>query len=136
MPRLILTTLLLVLCGCANLNPLRPPQEEWPQVGEEFARMLRWNEFGAASSFLLPEARNAFQSSFPVDSTLQIVNLRHEPGVPAADRTVQSTLYLEYYRPPSVAVRKAELPLEWRCIEAGALQPCLWRISGGASLPR
>jgi hypothetical protein len=118
----------LVLAGCMT-NPLRPPREEWPEIGNEFAKALRWSGPDLAATFFTDAARPAFLTAYGNDNGLQVINLGHNPLGPPADAKAQGLLSIEYYRSPSVSVKKASIPLEWRCREAGALRPCRWQIA-------
>ena len=119
---------LLLLAGC-TYNLLRPPRDEWPEIGNEFAKCLRWAGPDLAATFFTTDARPAFLTAYGEDRGLQVTNVRHDAGGPAVGDKVQSVLAIEYYRSPSVSIKNARIPLEWRCIEAGRLLPCRWQIT-------
>jgi hypothetical protein len=118
----------LFLAGCTT-NLLRPPREEWPEIGNEFAKSLRWAGSDLAATFFTPSARPAFLAAYGDDEGLQVISLSHNPLGPPAAAKAQGVLAFEYYRSPSVSVKKAHIPLEWNCIEAGRLLPCRWQIT-------
>lgn len=125
-PVLLLSSL--VLAGCMS-NPLRPPRDEWPEIGHEFAKSLRWSGPELAATFFAESARAPFLQAYGSDGGLQVTHVRHEPGGPASGDSVQGLLMIEYYRSPSVSIKKAHIPLEWSCHEVGALLPCRWQIT-------
>ena len=120
--------LVALLAGCTT-NLLRPPREEWPEVGNEFAKALRWAGPDLAATFFTASARTAFLAAYGNDGGLQVTNVRHDAGGPAIGDKAQGVLAIEYYRSPSVSVKNAHIPLEWSCIETGALRPCRWQIT-------
>ena len=120
--------LVALLAGCST-NLLRPPREEWPEIGNEFAKSLRWSGPDLAATFFTDVARPAFLAAYGDDGGLQVINLGHNPLGPPVDAKAQGVLAIEYYRSPSVSVKKASIPLEWSCVEAGALRPCRWQIT-------
>jgi hypothetical protein len=82
-----------------------------------------------AATFFTDAARPAFLAAYGDDGGLQVINLNHNPMGAPADAQAQGVLAIEYYRSPSVSVKKASIPLEWSCVEAGALRPCRWQIT-------
>ena len=119
---------LLFLAGCMT-NPLRPPRDEWPEIGNEFAKSLRWAGPDLAATFFTASARTAFLSAYGNDGGLQVTNVRHDAVGQAVGDKVQGVLAIEYYRSPSVSIKNVRIPLEWSCIEAGSLRPCRWQIT-------
>lgn len=120
--------LLIITCGCA-INPLRPPREEWPEIGNEFAKALRWGGRDLGATFFTNDSRPDFLAAYSDGDALQIINARHEAVGPPQEGNARGILFLEYYRSPSVSVKKANIPLEWSCFEAGSLLPCHWQIT-------
>lgn len=118
----------LVLAGCMS-NPLRPPRDEWPEIGNEFAKALRWAGPDLAATFFSDGSRTAFLSAYGGDGKLQVTNVRHDAGGPDRGDKVQGVLTVEYYRSPSVTIKNARIPLEWSCSEVGPLLPCRWQIT-------
>lgn len=123
-----LLLLVLLLAGCTS-NLLRPPREDWPEIGNEFAKALRWSGTDLAATFFTDAARPAFLAAYGDDNGLQVINLGHNPLGPPVETKVQGLLAIEYYRSPSVSVKKATIPLEWSCVDAGSLRPCRWLIT-------
>jgi hypothetical protein len=117
-----------LLAGCTT-NLLRTPGEEWPEIGNEFAKALRWSGTDLAATFFTDAARPVFLAAYGADSGLQLTSIGHNPLGPPVDSKAQGMLTIEYYRSPSVAVKKAYTPLEWSCIEAGPFLPCRWQIA-------
>ena len=118
----------LFVAGCMT-NPLRPPREEWPEIGREFAKSLRWSGPDLAATFFAASARSAFLAAYGDDAGLQVINVRHDALGPVIGDKAQGVLAIEYYRSPSVSVKNAHIPLEWSCVEAGPLRPCRWQIT-------
>ena len=116
------------LTGC-TFNLLRPPRDEWPEIGNEFAKSLRWAGTDLTATFFTDSARLAFLATYGADGALQLITVRHDAGAPPAGAKVRGLLAIEYYRHPSVSVKTAKIPLEWSCVEAGSLLPCRWQIS-------
>lgn len=120
--------LVLLLAGCTS-NLLRPPREDWPEIGNEFAKALRWSGADLAATFFADAARPVFLAAYGDDNGLQVINLGHNPLGPPVETKAQGLLSIEYYRSPSVSVKKATIPLEWSCVAAGSLRPCRWLIT-------
>jgi len=126
---LALILLTLFLAGCMT-NLLRSPRDEWPEIGREFAKSLRWSGADLAATFFTASARSEFLAAYSdVGAALQITNVRHDTSGPAVGDKAQGVLTIEYYRTPSISVKTATIPLEWLCVEGGSLQPCSWRIA-------
>lgn len=121
------TVLLGALLGC--VHPLRSDREEWPRIGDEFARALRWGDFKAAATFVTDEARSDFVAAYPADGALRVTDARHEPDGPVVDKLAKGKLMLEYYRLSSMTVKRATLPVEWSCIGGNSIKPCDWRLA-------
>jgi hypothetical protein len=122
-----LLLLVLLLSGCTS-SLLRNSRQEWPEIGNEFTKALRWSGPGMAATFFSDAARPVFLAAYGDDAGLQIINIRHEPLSPPGGVKAQGVLQIEYYRTPSVSVKKASIPLEWSCAEAGSYSPCRWQI--------
>ena len=118
----------LFLAGCTS-SLLRPPRDEWPEIGNEFAKSLRWAGPDLAATFFTTDARPAFLTAYGEDRGLRVTNVRHDAAGPAVGDKVQGVLAIEYYRSPSVSIKNARIPLEWSCIEAGRYLPCRWQIT-------
>lgn len=114
-----------LLAGCTN--PIRPSREEWPQIGDEFAQALRW-DIKAAATFVADEEAAEFQAAFPDDGLLRIIDVRHEPVSGVVNDRAQGKLTLEYYRIPSVTIKKLVIPVVWNCTSGSAIKPCSWRL--------
>lgn len=119
--------LIALLAGCTN--PIRPAREEWPQIGDEFSRALRWGDIKAASTYVADAEQTAFLDAFPDDGSLRIIDARHEPVGVVKDDQAQARLTLEYYRIPSVTIKKEMLPVVWNCTGGATLKPCSWRLT-------
>lgn len=117
-----------LLTGCAT-NPLRAPKEEWPQIGSEFAKTLRYGGVDAAAYFAAAAALPGLLAAFPEDGTLQLINVRHDPVGMAEAGLAKGVLAVEYIHSPSVSLKRVSLPIEWRCEDVGAMSPCRWRLA-------
>lgn len=125
----VLFLLVILLSGCTT-NLLRPPRDEWPEIGNEFAKSLRWSGADLAATFFADSARTDFLTAYgDVGGGLQITNVRHDAAGPPVSDKARGFLAIEYYRSPSVSVKRTSIPLEWSCAEAGPLLPCRWQIT-------
>lgn len=125
----VLLLLTIFLSGCAT-NLLRSPRDEWPEIGREFAKSLRWSGADLAATFFTASARSDFLTAYSdTGAALQITNVRHDAIGPAVGDKAKGVLAIEYYRTPSVSVKTATIPLEWVCVEGGSLRPCRWQIA-------
>lgn len=124
-----LVLLITFLAGC-TMNLLRPPREEWPEIGNELAKSLRWSGADLAATFFSPGARRDFLTAYSdVGAALQVTNVRHDAAGPSLDNKAQGVLAIEYYRSPSVSIKRANIPLEWSCVEVSAILPCRWQVT-------
>lgn len=118
----------LILAGCIT-NPMRSPRDEWPEIGNEFAKSLRWSGVELAATFFGSSVRTDFMTAYrDAGSDLQLTNVRHDAAGPPAGRRARGILLVEYYRSPSVSLKRINIPLEWSCAEVGTLLPCRWEI--------
>jgi hypothetical protein len=126
---LALLLLTVFLSGCA-MHLLRSPRDEWPEIGREFAKSLRWSGADLAATFFTTSTRSDFLTAYSDTGTvLQVTNARHDASGPAVGDKAQGVLTIEYYRSPSVSVKTATIPLQWVCVEGGSVLPCRWQIS-------
>jgi hypothetical protein len=90
---------------------------------DDFAQRLRWQDCNGAGRYLVPESQEAFLESCQADDDLHFVSV--EPlSVELGDdqRQADTVILLEYYRLPSVVVKKHRLRQEW------VFQDDNWRI--------
>jgi hypothetical protein len=121
-----LLALLALLAGCA---PPTGTAEELAPAGRDFLQRLRWKDYQGASAYLLPEHRQQFLGSFSAEELLHITDVQLEGVENAAAGQAVTWAVLEYYRLPSLSVRKFRLQLDWVYIGGKRLQPGSWLLS-------
>ena len=126
---LALVLLITFLAGC-TMNLLRPPREEWPEIGNEFAKSLRWSGADLAATFFTDHARTDFLIAYrDVGAALRVTNVQHDAVGAIVGNKAQGLLTIEYFRSPSVSIKRASIPLEWSCVEFDKYLPCRWQIA-------
>jgi hypothetical protein len=104
-----LATVLLAACGMTAR-----PGDSFVAARDDFAERLRWGDYPGAGRYLEEEVRNAFLDQFSGLEDLRFVHV--EPGsaeMSDGNRQAVAWTVLEYYRLPSVVVRKFRLRQEW-----------------------
>lgn len=118
-----------MLAGCMT-NPMRSSREEWPEIGNEFAKSLRWTGTDLAATFFESRLRPDFLAAYSdVGGALQLTDVRHNAAGSPVAGAAKGVLTVEYYRSPSVSLKRVSLPLEWSCVEVAPLFPCRWEIT-------
>lgn len=124
-PALLMLGLLLSGCNGAIFRP----GSEWPQVGEDFVKRLRWQDLSGAAAHFADEQRGAFLERSTELAELQMVDGQLETFILTEnDRRAESVAVLQYYRFPSASVRRWVLRQQWEYRGAGHLTPGQWRI--------
>jgi hypothetical protein len=122
----LLIATLALLTGCAA--PTGTTEELTP-AGRDFLQRLRWKDYQGASAYLLPEHRQEFLGHFTEQEKLHITDVQLE----RVDSTIpgQAVVWgvLEYYRLPSLTVKKFRFQLDWVYLGAGRLQGGAWHLS-------
>lgn len=123
----LLVVLLVLLAGCA---PPTGTAEELEPAGRDFLQRLRWKDYQGASAYLLlPEHRKEFLGSFSAEEQLHITDVQLEQVENSAPGKAITWAVLEYYRFPSLSVRKFRMRLDWVYIGGKRLQPGSWLLS-------
>jgi hypothetical protein len=113
-----LAVVLLFSCGWAVR-----PGETLLDARDDFAQRLRWQDCNGAGRYLAPESREAFLESCQADEDLHFVGVESQSVELSEDqRQADTVTLLEYYRLPSVVVKKYRLRQEW------VFQDDNWRI--------
>jgi hypothetical protein len=121
---------LMLLAGCA---PPTGTTDELEPAARDFLHRLRWKDYQGAAGYLLPEHRREFLSSFAEQENLYITDVQLEQVENSAPGQALTSGVLEYYRLPSLSVRKFRIQLEWTYVGGGRLRAGSWLIS--TSLP-
>lgn len=134
MRRLFLLILLVFLAACSG------PLETGPgltDLSSNFSEAMRWKDYIGAANHLQPDLRKEFLDHFQKDEDLQavgskIVSVELDPSIEKALVDYQ----LEYYRLPSMKVKKWLWQQQWQRQEQKGLKAGIWRIVElPASLP-
>jgi hypothetical protein len=123
---MLILALLMLLASCA---PPSGTTEELTPAGRDFLQRLRWKDYQGAAAYLLPEHRQAFLGHFAVQDQLYITEVQLEQVESSAPGQGVTWGVLEYYRLPSVSVRKFRFQLDWTYVGGGRLQVGSWLIS-------
>jgi hypothetical protein len=122
----LVAALLVLLAGCA---PPVGTTEELTPAGRDFLQRLRWKDYQGAAVYLLPEHRQEFLGSFAAQEQLYITDVQLEQVEGTASGQGITRGVIEYYRLPSVSVRKFRFHLDWTYVGGGRLQVGSWQIS-------
>ena len=117
-----LSALLLVnLTACALGDLVSSPSEQGQEALDNFVRALRVGEYATASSYLVPENRQAFLDIFePLKKDLTIIDIQVEQIALAEEgRRADVTLEMEYYLLPSAAVKTFRFDQTWTYFDDG-----------------
>jgi hypothetical protein len=112
---LFLALIGLFLNGCALFPPAAANCAQHAEAAREYARQLRWRETGLALQLASPPpdgVRPAWQEALRHVEVLDCT-VKELTCVPAAT-TATSTLAMDYLHAGSAALKRVEIPLEWR----------------------
>lgn len=123
---LILCAFLLGLCACTTIMN---PGGDWPAIGKEFLRQLRWGEYAAAEAFFADEQQPSLRAQTETRERLQIVEVKLDSWtLRDEDHKAETVMTLDYYRLPTATIRHATVRLQWAYLEESTEQPGGWRI--------
>ncbi len=117
---------ILLLAGCAGKIDRGPSLAE---VGSHFSEAMRWGDYIGAGGHLHQDIREQFVAKFQADEDLhvvesQIFRIDVAPTADAADVEYR----MQYYRLPSMRVKKWQWIQQWRRHEKKALKSGVWLI--------
>lgn len=117
---------LLSLCSCMTfLNP----SGDWPGIGKDFLKQMRWGEYDAAAAFFAEEQQASFRAQTETRDRLQIVDVNLDSwALSDGDQKAETVMTIDYFRLPSATVRHATVRLQWAYQETRKGMPEVWRI--------
>lgn len=122
----VICSALLVLPACTGPLDTGPGLDV---ISDGFCAAMRWRDFIGAGNYLKEDVRNDFLDQFQqdedlhvVDSRIEQIKLNSETGIAEADYR------LEYYRLPSMRVKKWQWTQQWQLISQEALKASVWQI--------
>lgn len=105
----LLVTVLLASCGV-----LIRPAETFVSSQEDFSNRLRWRDCSGAGRYLAAEHKSEFLEFCLSDDDLHFLSVESQGTTLAVDQRSAETLTLvEYYRLPSMVVKKYRLKQQW-----------------------
>ena len=121
-----LFSLLMVLSACAASFDRGPNLVD---VGGHFSEAMRWQDYIGAGNHLHPDVRDEFLDQFQPDEDLRVVESQIfkvdlHPEAASADVEYR----MEYYRLPSMRVKKWQWTQEWQLQQEKALKSGVWLI--------
>lgn len=125
--RLLLSALsFLGLFACVGLFT---PGGDWPGIGKDFLKQLRWGEYAAAAAFFAEDQQGSLRAQTETRERLQIVEVKLDSwNLSDEDRTADTVMTIDYYRLPTATIRHATVRLQWAYQETGKGMPGSWRI--------
>ncbi len=121
---MLLVVVLLSSCGWAAR-----PGETLLDARDDFTQRLRWQDCNGAGRYLAPEQQEAFLENCQVDEDLRFVNVEAQSVELSDDKRQADTVtLLEYYRLPSVVVKKYRLKQEWVYQQGEGMKQGVWKV--------
>lgn len=121
---MLLMVVLLSSCGVA----LRP-EETMLEARDDFIERLRWQDCNGAGRYLAPEQKEAYLENCQVDEDLHFVGVQPQSVEFSDDqRKADTVTLLEYYRLPSVVVKKYRLKQEWVYQQGEGMKQGVWQV--------
>jgi hypothetical protein len=122
---LLLLVFLLSSCGLAI-----QPGHTLHDAQDDFVQRLRWQDCNGAARYLAPEVQSAFLESCQADDDLRFV-LAEPESVELSDdqRQADTVTLLEYYRLPSVVVKKYRLRQQWSYRQGTGMKQGAWQVT-------
>lgn len=129
---MLLTVVLLSSCSLAVR-----PGESMLDARDDFIQRLRWQDCNGAGRYLAPEHKEAFLESCQADEDLRFVGIQPQSVELSADqRNADTVTLLEYYRLPSVVVKKYRLRQKWLYQQGEGMKQGVWQaVSPFPDLP-
>jgi hypothetical protein len=105
------------------------PGETLLDARDDFTQRLRWQDCNGAGRYLAPEQKEAFLLNCQVDEDLRFVNVEAQSVELSDDKRQADTVtLLEYYRLPSVVVKKYRLNQEWVYQQGEGMKQGVWQV--------
>ena len=122
--------MLLVVVLLSSCSWAVRPGESLLDARDDFAQRLRWQDCSGAGRYLAPEQKAAFLESCQTDQDLRFVGVESQ-SVDLSDdqRRADTVTQLEYYRLPSVVVKKYRLRQEWSYRESEGMKQGVWEVT-------
>jgi hypothetical protein len=123
---LYLMSLLLCLSACGAAFDEGPGLAD---VGEHFSEAMRWQDYVGAGSHLDKAVRGEFLDRFQQDEDLRVVESRiFSVELNPETESAKVDYRMEYYRLPSMRVKKWQWTQEWQLQQKKALKSGVWQI--------
>ncbi len=115
---------LLSSCGWAAR-----PGETLLDARDDFTQRLRWHDCNGAGRYLAPEQQKTYLENCRVDEDLRFVGVEAQSVELSDDKRKADTVtLLEYYRLPSVVVKKCRLRQEWVYQQGEGMKQGVWKV--------
>ena len=104
-------------------------KDDFTKKNENFMQQVRWLKFSGAALHFEEDLREEFMERFEDVDDLKVTSFRISRVKAEVPGKVVAVHYeLEYYRLPSVTVRKERFPLNWELRSSGRKELDYWRI--------
>lgn len=125
-PVILILPLFFLFLGCSQKIDLGPG---YAKTSNEFLRVLRWQEYGAASVFLREDIRQEFIDRFEaLDDVYFVDAVYRRTELNAKAGTASAELVIDYYQLPSTRVRQWHWQLDWVLLPVDTSQPGTWQL--------
>lgn len=121
--------MLLVMVLLSSCSWAVRPGETLLDARDDFAQRLRWQDCTGAGRYLAPEPQAEFLESCQSDEDLHFVGVEPQSVTLSDDEQQADTVtLLEYYRLPSVVVKKFRLRQEWVYQQGEGMKQGVWQV--------
>lgn len=121
---MLLMVVLLSSCGLAAR-----PGETMLDARDDFIQRLRWQDCNGVGRHLAPKQKEVFLESCLADEDLRFVSVQPQSVELSDDKRKADTVtVLEYYRLPSVVVKKYRLRQEWFYRQGEGMKQGVWQV--------
>lgn len=122
---ILLLVVLLSSCGMAL-----QPENSLLDARSDFAQRLRWHDCNGAARYLAPEVKEAFLEGCQDNDDLRYVHVELQSlDFGENQRQAEGSMQLEYYRLPSVVVKKHSLRQQWSYFKGEGMKQGVWQIT-------
>lgn len=124
-----LFALLFLLPACAGTFDSLDTGPSLADTGDKFSEAMRWRDYQGAGIYLQPELLEAFLEQFPEDDDFHVLD-SYIAGIKFDAETGATVLdyRLQYYRLPSMRVKKWSWAQQWKKHTAEGLKADYWLI--------
>jgi hypothetical protein len=127
--RIIICLLLLAMAlvpACTRPIDVGPGLDDYC---DQFSKAMRWKDFIGAGNFVRQDVRSAFLDQFQEDEDLNVVDSRIVNfNLNIDQQTAEADYLLEYFRLPSMQVKKWKWKQQWELHQPKALKTAIWHI--------